>query len=388
MLNYEYQNTTKLIFGKETQKVVGEHVKEFAERVLLVYGGGSIKRNGLYDDVVASLEKAGVSVVEFSGVEPNPKLTKVHEGIELCRKEKISFVLAVGGGSAIDTAKAIAVGVPYDGDVWDFFIGEKPKAALPVGTIVTTPATGSESSRNSVITNEKTGQKIGLCNSLLRPVFSILNPEMCATIPPVHIANAVSDMMSHIMERYFTNTIHTEVIDGICESILRTIMKEGLYIQNHPGDYNSLCELVEAGNLAHNGLLSLGRETDWANHGMEEVISGIYDCAHGAGLSVITIAWMKYVYKKHIPMFVQFAVNVMGVSGSFREQERLALEGILALEDFYKKMGLPVRMNEINVDDSKFELMAKQCTEENGGTLGKLEKLTWQDVVNIYKLAM
>ena len=389
MLNYEYHNPTKLIFGRGTEKKAGENVKKYADKVLLVYGGGSIKRSGLYDEVIDSLKKENIQIVEFPGVEANPKLPTVNRGIELCRKEKIPFVLGVGGGSAIDTAKAIAVGVPYDGDIWDFFIGKaEPQSALPVGTIVTTPATGSESSRNSVITNDKTGQKIGLVSSCIRPVFSILNPERCTTIPMKNLANAVADMMSHIMERYFTNTVHTEVIDGLCESLLRTIMKEGKYIQRHPGDYDTMCELVEAGNLAHNGLLSLGRETDWAPHNMEEIITGIYDCAHGAGLAVVTIAWMKYVYKKHIPMFVQFAVNVMGIQGSFREQERMALDGILALEDFYKYMGLPVRFSELGIDDEKFEYMAKHSVEENEGTVGKLEELTWEDVVNIYRLGL
>lgn len=386
MLNYEYQNRTALIFGKDTHKTVGERIKPYADKVLLHYGGGSIKRNGVYDDVVQSLHVAGVEFVELGGVEPNPKLSLVRKGIELCRKEHIGFILAVGGGSVIDSAKSIAAGVPYDGDVWDFYSGTEIKCALPVATVLTIPATGSESSFNAVLTNEELHLKVGIGNNLLRPVFSILNPQICTTLPKNQIANAAFDMMSHIMERYFTNTTKTEVIDGLAESLLRTIMREALIVYNNPTDYDAWCELVEAGNLAHNGQMGLGRVEDWSNHGMEHEMGAIYDCAHGAGLAVTTLAWMRYIYKKHLPMFVQFAVNVMGCQGSFREPEKLAYAGIEALEEFCKKLDLPIKMGQLGIDDTNFEIMAEKCT--NGGTLGEFEKLTKDDVVAIYKLAL
>lgn len=376
MLNYDYQNKTRLIFGKDTQKEIGSLIKPYADKVLLHYGGGSIKRSGLYDQVVASLNEAGVKFVELGGVKPNPRLSLVNEGIKLCREDDIQFILAVGGGSVIDSAKSIAIGVPYDGDVWDFYSGKEITEALPVATILTIPATGSESSFNAVLTNEELALKVGIGNDLMRPVFSILNPELCKTLPMDQIANSAFDMMSHIMERYFTNSIHTDVIDGLAESLMRTIMKEALILREDPTNYDAWCELVQAGNLAHNGQLGLGREEDWTNHGLEHEMGAIYDCAHGAGLAVTTVAWMKYVYKKHLPMFVQFAVNVMGCQGSFREPEKLAMDGILKLEEYCKKMGLPVRMGELGIDDKNFEVMAKKCTGNGTGTMGSMEPLT------------
>lgn len=389
MNNYEYQNITKIIFGKDQQKKAGKEIKQYADKVLFVYGGGSIKRNGLYDDVCTSLKEADIEWIEFSGVRSQPTVQQVYEGIALCRREGVKFILGVGGGSAVDFAKATALGVPYTGDVWDFFSGRaKAETALPVGCVLTTPATGTESSRNAVISNAETMQKIGLTESLIRPVFAILNPEYCLTLPLKNVAYAAADMMSHIMERYFTNTIGTDVIDGFCESLLKTIMRNALYYKDHPQDYHAMGELVMAGNLGHNGLLSIGRETDWAGHGLEEVISGYYtDVAHGAGLPVVTLAWMKYVYPKHLPIFVQFAANVMRVSVSPREPEKAAYQGIMELENFYKRMNLPTTMEEIGVVPSAYENLAKQCIKEHGGSLGKLEVLHEQDIVNIYRLA-
>jgi len=393
MENFDYENRTRIIFGKDTHKTVGALIKPYADKVLFHYGGGSIKKSGLYDEVVKSLKEAGVEVVELGGVQPNPRLSLVREGIKICRKHKIDFILAVGGGSVIDSAKAIAMGVPYDGDVWDFFLTKKPiDKVLDVATILTLPATGSEASDNTVISNEETQRKVGYASNKVRPLFSIMNPELYFTLPENQIANGICDMMCHVFERYFTNTLHTDLTDGLCETTLKTIMKNGLILMKDKTNYDVWAEVAFAGTLAHNGLLGLGRVTDWASHRIEHELSAIYDVAHGAGLAVITPAWMRYVYKDNIGMFVQFAVNVMGVEGSFRDQEAIAIEGIERLKDFFKSLGLPVTLKELGIpEDADFELMAKKATwygTEREMPLGGLKKLPWQDIVEIYKLAM
>jgi alcohol dehydrogenase YqhD (iron-dependent ADH family) len=391
MLNFDYQNKTRIVFGRDTHKKVGELLKPLAKKVLLHYGSGSIKKNGVYDAVVASLKENGVGWVELGGVVPNPRLSLVHEGVALCRKEKVDFILAVGGGSVIDSAKAIALGVFYDGDVWDFYEGKaQPKAALPVATVLTIPAAGSESSEGSVVTNEAKQMKLGYGNSMIAPVFSVTNPELYFTLPANQVANGVADMMSHIFERYFTNTLHTDLIDGLCESTLRTIMKNALIVAKDPRNYDAWCEVSFGGTVAHNGLLGQGRQNDWACHGMEHELSAIYDVAHGAGLAVLTPNWMKYVYKDNVPMFVQFAVIVMGVQGSFRDPDAIVLEGIGRLAEFFRKMGLPGTLAELGIEESKFELMARKATGIAYGAerpLGGLKKLGWQDVLAIYNLA-
>ncbi len=392
MRSIDWGCSTRMLFGKDAEKDVGERIKKYARKALIVYGGGSIKKIGLYDSIVASLKKSGVDFMELSGVKANPTLEKIYEGIRLCRENDIGFILAVGGGSPIDTAKAIALGVPYEGDVWDFFgkrvEGMVPEKALPLAAVLTIPGTGSECSPNAVVTNDTTKDKIGINSDLLRPVFSVMNPEWCTSIPKSQVSNGVYDAMSHTMDRYFTNSLHTEVIDGISESIIRVLMKNGLLAYKDQSDIDAWAELLIASDLAHCGVTGIGRERDWACHKIEEAVSGLYDIPHGAGLSIITPAWMKYVYRKHIPMFVQFAVNVMGIKGSYREQERLALEGIEALEEFSKKMGLPTRFCEVGITDKDFVWMAKRCAELQGGRVGALEKLTWEDIVEIYKIAM
>lgn len=390
MLNFNYYNKTRIIFGKDTHKEVGQHLKPYAKKVLLHYGGKSIKSNGVYNDVVKSLQSNGIEFVELSGVKPNPRVSLVREGIELCKKENVDFILAVGGGSVIDSSKAIAIGVKSKNDVWDFFEKDlEIKSALPLATILTIPAAGSESSTGTVITNEEKQLKLSCGAEFLRPEFSIINPEIYYSLPKNQISNGVCDMMSHIMERYFTNTLHTDLTDGLCETTLKTIMKNGLILKEDNRNYNAWAEIAFAGNIAHNGLLGLGREQDWASHQIEHELSAIYDVAHGAGLAVVTIAWMKYVYKTNLPMFVQFAVNVMGVEGSFRDEESIALEGINRLKEFFIKMRLPVTLGELGIDESNLEIMAKKATNFNNGEevkLGGLKKLGWEDVLAIYKL--
>ena len=391
MLNFDYQNKTRIIFGKDTHKNIGELVKPYAKKVLFHFGGQSIKNTGVYDEVVKSLKENNVDYVELGGVKPNPRVSLVREGIEICRKENVDFILAVGGGSVIDSAKAIAIGIDYEGDVWDFFEkGITIEKALPIATILTIPAAGSESSTGTVITNEEKELKLSCGAPILRPVLSVINPKLYFTLPKNQVANGVSDMMSHIMERYFTNTTNTELIDGLCESTLKTIMRNGLILNKDNKNYDAWAEIALAGNIAHNGLLGLGREDDWASHDIEHELSAIYDVAHGAGLSVVTPAWMKYVYKENIDMFVQFAVNVMGVEGNLRNREDVVLKGINKLEEFYKAMGLPTTLKELNIGDKNLELMAKKATNfinNNESPLGSFKKLKWEDVLEIYKLA-
>ncbi|EQK44538.1 iron-containing alcohol dehydrogenase family protein [[Clostridium] bifermentans ATCC 638] len=392
MLNFDYQNRTRIIFGKDEHKNIGKLIKPYANKVLFHFGGQSIKKSGVYEDVINSLLENQIDFVELGGVKPNPRLSLVNEGIELCRKEKIDFILAVGGGSVIDSAKAIAIGVPYNGDVWDFYCKDiEIKEAIPVSTILTIPAAGSESSTGTVITNEEKQLKLSCGCELLRPLLSIINPELYFTLPKNQIANGISDMMSHIMERYFTNTSNTDLIDGLCESTLKTIMRNGSIIINDNKNYDAWAEIALSGNIAHNGLLGLGREQDWASHKIEHELSAIYDVAHGAGLSVVTPAWMKYVYKENMPMFEQFAVNVMGVEKECKSQEEIINEGIEKLKSFYKKLELPTSLKELNINESNLDLMAKKSTNFNDGKeilIGGLKKLNWEDVLAIYNLAL
>lgn len=391
MLNFDFHIPTRIVFGKDTYRQIGELLKPHAKKVLLHYGGASCKKSGLYDAVVAALRKSNLEVVELGGVVPNPRLSLVHEGIALCRKEGVDVILAVGGGSVIDSAKAIAIGVKYEGDVWDVYEQAKPITdALPVATILTIPAAGSESSSSSVITNEEKQRKVGYGSDHLRPLLSVMDPQLFFTLPKNQIANGVADMTSHIFERYFTNTIQTDLTDGLCETTLKTIMKNALLVIADPGNYDAWCQVGFGGTVAHNDLLGLGRAQDWACHGMEHELSAMYDVAHGAGLAVLTPAWMQYVYKTNTPLFVQFAVNVMGVEGSYREPEAIVLEGIARLREFYGKMGLPATLSDLGIGTDNLESMAKKATGKAFGDekpLGGLKKLYWQDVLAIYRLA-
>ncbi len=391
MLNFDFYAPTRILFGKDTEQQIGVLLKQHATKVLLHYGGGSIKRSGLYDRIVASLEEAGLAFVELGGVKPNPRLSLVREGIALCQKEQVDLILAVGGGSAIDSAKAIAMGVYYDGDLWEVYEqGKEIEKALPVATVLTIPAAGSESSASTVITNEEKQLKYGYGSPLLRPLLSVMNPELFATLPKEQIAYGVADMMSHIFERYFTNTLHTDLTDGLCETVLKTIMKHAPVVLADSQNYDAWCQVGFGGTVAHNGLLGMGRQQDWACHGMEHELSAIYDVAHGAGLAVLTPAWMEYVCQSNIPMFVQFAVNIMGVEGSYREPEAIIQEGIRRLRDFFRRMGLPATLDDLGIDETHLEEMAKKATgaafkEEE--PLGGLQKLYWNDVLEIYKKA-
>lgn len=389
MENFDLYTPARIIFGRDEEKRIGELLKPYASKVLLHYGGGSVKRSGLYDSVTASLKQAGISFVELGGVKPNPRLSLVHEGIALCKQEGVELILAVGGGSTIDSSKAIAMSVFYEGDIWDAFEKKvEMKKALPVATILTIPAAGSESSGDSVITNEETQRKLAYGSPILRPLLSVMNPELFFTLPASQLSNGAADMMSHVFERYFTNTTHTDLTDGLCEVTLKTLMKNALLAKQDMKNYDAWAELGFAGTVAHNGLVGMGRCEDWACHRMEHELSAMFDVAHGAGLAVLTPAWMRYVYKDNIEMFVQFSVNVMGVQGSYRDPDAIVQEGISRLCDFYAKMGLPSTLSELGIEEGAFEKMAKSATFAASGKespLGGLKKLYWKDILAIYQ---
>ena len=389
MRNFEYYSPTKIIFGKDTHKQVGEEVKKYANKILLHYGGGSVKKSGLYDQVVNSLNEAGVEFIELGGVQSNPKLGLVYKGIELCKENNIELILAVGGGSVIDSAKGIGMGVKYDGDVWDIYNSHKTiinEPSLPIATILTIPAAGSETSPNTVLTNEKTLIKTGAMSKYVRPVFSIMNPELCYTLPKYQMACGVSDMLAHTMERYFTNTEAVDYSDRLLEASMKSIINMGPKLVDNMQDYDTWANIMWAASMVHNGILGMGREEDWASHDIEHQLSAVYNIAHGAGLSIIFPAWMKYVYKQNINKFIQFAVRVWDVDLSYENPEDIISECILRAESFYKKIGLPIRLSEIDIDGREFKAMAKRVTEFS--TVGNFKKLEEEDIVEIYKLAL
>jgi alcohol dehydrogenase YqhD (iron-dependent ADH family) len=388
MDNFTFQNPTKIIFGKGSENQVGTEVSNFSNKVLLHYGGGTIKKTGLYNRVVVSLKEAGIAFVELAGVKPNPRLSLVQEGIKLCRENEITFILAVGGGSVIDSAKAISIGVPYSGDVWDFYLGKAvPEMALPIGTILTIPAAGSESSTGTVITNEEGFYKRAVNSELVYPRFSILNPELTYTLPKYQVACGAADILAHLMERYFTNSQHVELMDRMIEATMKTVINNVTTVLKQADNYDAWAEIMWSGTVAHNNLLNTGRVGDWGSHDIEHELSGIYDVAHGAGLAVVFPAWMKYVYKHDINRFAQFAVRVWNVENSFWSPEKTAVEGIKRLENFLKSIGLPTNLNELGVTDNRLEEMASKATSSDTSTVGNFIKLNKNDVFNILKLA-
>lgn len=389
MDNFTFQNPTQIIFGRGVETRTGQAVLPHGRNILLHYGGGSIKKTGLYDRVTASLREAGVAYTELGGVKPNPRLSLIHEGIRICREKGIDCILAVGGGSVIDSAKAIAVGVPYQGDVWDFYTRKAvPEEALPLATLLTIPAAGSESSDGSVVTKEEGELKRACGTPLMYPKVSLLNPELAMTLPPEQIANGVTDIMAHLMERYFTNTTHVELTDRLIEGVLKTMIRNAPLVLKDPSDYNAWAEIMWGGTVAHNNLLNTGRIGDWASHGIEHELSGIYDVAHGAGLAVVFPAWMKYVYRHDITRFVQFAVRVWNVDQDFHGPEATALAGIRALEEFFLSIGRPVRLGGLGIDEARLEEMARKATDEDAHPLGQFVSLRSQDVLSILKLAL
>lgn len=389
MNNFVYTNPTTIFFGRGMEEKVGKQVALITEKVLLHYGGQSAQKSGLLDQVRRSLEAAGVACFELGGVQPNPRLELVYEGVKICKENGIGLVLAVGGGSVIDSAKAIACGAPNTDDVWDYFIGKaQPKAVLPVATVLTIPGAGSESSDSLVITNEKTTEKLGYGDRRVRPVFSILNPEYTFTLPPYHTATGVADAFVHVWERYFTNTRNVDVTDRLCEAVMRSLIKFGPMALQTPDDYDIRAEIMWACKMAHDGTLGVGREEDWSTHNIEHELSALYDVAHAAGLTVVGPAWMQYVYPHDKNRFAQFAVRVFDVEYDYAHPERTILAGIERLKIFFKEIGLPTTLRELGVQDkSMCANIAKSAATHGGGSLGYFVTLKEDDICKILELA-
>ena len=390
MNNFVFYSPTEFVFGKNTEVQVGALARKYgAQKVMIVYGGGSVVRSGLLDRVKQSLQEAGVAYCEMGGVQPNPIDGKVYEGIQLCRREQVDMMLPVGGGSVIDTAKAIAAGALYDGDFWDFFIGRaKVEKALKVAVVLTIPAAGSEGSGNTVITKTETLQKLGLCApEHLRPVFSIMNPELTYTLPAYQTACGIADMMAHIMERYFTNTPDVEISDRLCEGTLTAIIKEAYRVKQQPDNYAARANIMWCGTVAHNGICGVGREGDWASHALEHEISAIYDVAHGAGLAVIFPAWMAFMAEHNPAKIAQFAHRIFDIPKS-EDLEEMALAGTARLKHFFRYMGLPVSFKELGIEHPDIDRMLVSLQRNKGELLGNYVKLTMTDCREIYRLAL
>ena len=386
MLNFEFCSPTKFVFGRNTQSQVGSLVKEFGgSRALVVYGGGSVVRSGLLAQVLESLDAAGVAHMELGGVKPNPRSDLVYEGIRLCRENNLDFLLPVGGGSAIDTAKAIADGVPYDGDFWDLYTRKADvKTALPHGCVLTIPAAGSEGSNSSVITHLNGNLKRGLSTEFHRPRFAVMNPELTFTLPRYQLACGVTDMMAHIMERYFTNTKDVALTDRLAEALLVSIKEAAPIALKDDHEYEAHATLMWAGMLAHNNSVGVGREQDWASHQIGHEISAKYDTAHGASLAIVFPAWMKYVYKHDVKRFVQFATRVWDVCPQGKTDDEIALEGINAMQAFFVSMGMPATLEQAG--GSAEDIPALAANVVNGKT-GHFVELLPPQIEEILRIA-
>lgn len=387
MNNFTYYSPTKYLFGKEVEKRAGEMTRWMgASRVLIVYGGGSVVRSGLLDRVKRSLDEAGVTYLELGSVKPNPTDAKVYEGIELCRANGVDGVLGVGGGSAIDTAKAIAAGTVYDGDFWDFYAGRTVvERALPIGVVLTIAAAGSEGSGNSVITKEEGLHKISLrTESALRPKFALMNPELTMTLPPYQTACGIADMMAHIMERYFTNTPEVEITDRLCEGALMAIVAEAPKVMADPYDYDARANIMWSGTIAHNGICGTGRAEDWVSHFMEHEISAVYGVAHGAGLAVVFPAWITFMAHHHPSKPAQLARRVFGVTEP--DDTAAALKGVECLRALFGSLGLPLTMSQLGIPEPDIDLLVKKLHEDKGAVIGTYYRLDADATRRIYEL--
>ena len=389
MENFTFYSPTYFVFGKESENQAGEYVKKFGgKKVLIHFGGKSAKASGLLDRVEASLKKENIPFVELGGVKPNPRSGLVYEGIELCRKEKVDFILAVGGGSAIDSAKAIAAGVLYDGDFWDFYMGKPIEKALPVATVLTIAAAGSEGSPDSVITKEEGMFKRGAGSDALRPKFSILNPALTQTLPPHQTAAGITDIMAHLYERYLTNTKEVEVTDRLIEALLLTMKHEGPRVIADPNNYEARANIMWAGMMAHNNSCGVGRSQDWNSHNIEHELSALYDCAHGAGLAVTMPAVFKYVMKHNVMRFAQVATRVWGCQMDFDHPEVTALEGINALQNFLVSLGMPKNFAELGAKEEDIPKLVEVLCRGDGrpGSISGFVTLNEDDCTKIYKM--
>lgn len=387
MNNFVFFPATKYVFGRGVENKVAEELKSFGmKKPLIVYGKGSVVRSGLLDRVKKSLEEAGIPYAELGDVQPNPVDAKVYEGIELAKKEGIDSVLAVGGGSSIDTAKAIAAAMPYDGDFWDFYCGKaKVKKALPVGVVLTIPAAGSEGSGNTVITKLDGLHKLGMGSDALRPKFALMNPELTFTLPPFQTAAGITDMLAHIMERYFTNTENVEITDRVAEGVMKAIINEAPIVIANPEDYDARANIMWSGTLAHNGVCSGGREEDWATHALEHEVSAVYGVTHGAGLAVMFPAWMTYAMKSNPKKLAQYARRVFDIEET--DDSKAAALGIEALKKFLHSIGMPVNMKELGIEEPDCKLLAEKVTENKGEIFGNYIKIDKETARNIYDIA-
>ena len=389
MENFTFYSPTFFAFGKETEKDAGKYVKKFGgSKVLLHYGGKSAEKSGLLDRVKKSLEDEGIDYIALGGVKPNPRSGLVYEGIELCKKEKVDFILAVGGGSTIDSAKAIAVGVVYDGDFWDFYSGKPIEKALPIGTVLTIAAAGSEGSPDSVITKEEGMFKRGASGNAIRPKFSILNPALTQTLPPHQTAAGITDIMAHLYERYLTNTKEVEVTDRLIEALLLTMKHEGPRVIADPNNYEARANIMWAGMMAHNNSCGVGRSQDWNSHNIEHELSALYDCAHGAGLAVTMPAVFKYVMNHNVMRFAQVASRVWGCQMDFEHPEITALEGINALQNFLVSIGMPKNFSELGAKEEDIPKLVEVLCRGDGrpGSITGFVTLNEDDCTKIYKM--
>jgi alcohol dehydrogenase YqhD (iron-dependent ADH family) len=389
MNNFRFCSPTEFVFGKNTVGKVAQLVKNYGgTKVLIHYGGQSAIKSGLLAEVENCFRNEQIEYIKLGGVEPNPVDTLIYQGIELCRQETVNFILAVGGGSVIDSAKAIAAGALYAGDFWNFFERTVTvNRALPLATILTIPAAGSEGSPNTVITKTSPIRlKRGLSSPFLRPVFSIMDPVLTFTLPAHQTAYGIADMMAHVMERYFTQTPGVEVTDRLCEALLLAIIREAPVLFREPENYTARANIMWAGTLAHNGICGVGREEDWASHGLEHELSALYGVAHGAGLAVMFPAWMQYVYTSGIDRFVQFATRVWGIEPTGDKKET-ALKGIRALKDFFISIGLPVNFEQLGAKASDIDRLIETLRMNQGETFGNFRKLDREDARAIYKIA-
>jgi hypothetical protein len=390
--DFNYYAPTRVVFGRDSEKQLAQLIQQQGgTRVLVHYGGGSARRSGLLDRTFNTLREAGISFVELGGVVPNPLLSKVQEGIDLCRREQVDFILAVGGGSVIDSSKAIGYGVNYDGDVWDFWEGKaSPRQCLPIGVILTIPAAGSEMSSSCVITRDEGLLKRGINSDLCRCRFCIMNPELTYTLPAYQTAAGATDIMMHTMERYFSKYEDMTLTDAIAEALLRTVKDSVFEVLRNAEDYRHRAQIMWAGSLAHNDLTECGTEKDFATHRLEHELSAVYGVTHGAGLAALWGSWARYVLPKHISRFVQFAVNVMGVNNDFAHPEATALKGIEAIERFYRAIGMPTNIGELlgrTLTDEEVDTLADRCSRGGTITLGAMEVLDREAMHAIYQMA-
>ena len=389
MENFTFYSPTFFVFGKDSENQTGEYVKKFGgSKVLIHFGGQSAKKSRLLDRVESSLKKEGISFVELGGVKPNPRSGLVYEGIELCKKEKVDFILAVGGGSTIDSAKAIAAGVVYDGDFWDFYMGKPIENALPIGTVLTIAAAGSEGSPDSVITKEEGMFKRGASGNAIRPKFSILNPALTQTLPPYQTAAGITDIMAHLYERYLTNTKEVEVTDRLLEALLLTMKHEGPRVIADPNNYEARANIMWAGMMAHNNSCGVGRSQDWNSHNIEHELSALYDCAHGAGLAVTMPAVFKYVMNHNVMRFAQVASRVWGCQMDFEHPEVTALEGINAFQSFLVSLGMPKNFSELGAKEADIPKLVQVLCRGDGrtGSISGFVTLNEDDCTKIYQM--